>query len=210
MPLRRVTQGECLASMAHDSGFADYKTIYDHPENARLKELRPNPNILSPGDPVYIPNKRDENQSRSTGRRHTFAKAGSGVWVRLVVKFGDDQPIANEPYVLVVGGNTIRGMTDYLGGIDHEVYAEARRGMLVFPSLRLGMHLRIGFLDPVDQLTGVRARLNNLGFSCGEADGDLDDRTEAAIRAFQRHAGLEPTGELDATTRGRLVSLHGC
>ena len=39
-----VRQGDCMASIAKQFRFADYQTIYGHPQNARLKSRRPNPN----------------------------------------------------------------------------------------------------------------------------------------------------------------------
>jgi peptidoglycan hydrolase-like protein with peptidoglycan-binding domain len=54
----------------------------------------------------------------------------------------------------------------------------------------------------------VQARLNNLGFDCGEPDGVLDDETKSAIRAFQVLTGLEATGEIDGALREKLLSFY--
>lgn len=35
-----VQQGECFSSLASKYGFKDYRSIYDHSENAELKEKR--------------------------------------------------------------------------------------------------------------------------------------------------------------------------
>lgn len=43
------------------------------------------------------------------------------------------------------------------------------------------------------------------GFSCGSIDGIRGLRTAAALRAFQERNGLPISGELDDTTRARLV-----
>src|SRR4249920_494288 len=50
-----VLQGECLSSIAHDFGFGDWHVIYDHPQNASFKTKRPNPNLIYPGDELFIP-----------------------------------------------------------------------------------------------------------------------------------------------------------
>jgi hypothetical protein len=41
-------------------------------------------------------------------------------------------------------------------------------------------------------------------------DGDaLDPVTEQALADFQEDHGLEPTGELDGPTAGKLTEVHG-
>ena len=52
-----VEQGEYLAQIARSYGFVDYNTIWDAPENQGLKDKRKNPNILFPGDKLFIPDK---------------------------------------------------------------------------------------------------------------------------------------------------------
>ena len=52
-----VQQCEYLSLIAKIYGFASYKTIWDHDGNADLREQRQNPNILLPGDLVFIPDK---------------------------------------------------------------------------------------------------------------------------------------------------------
>jgi N-acetylmuramoyl-L-alanine amidase len=68
----------------------------------------------------------------------------------------------------------------------------------------------LGDLDPVQEVSGVQGRLNNLGFPCGPVDGVLGSMTQAALRAFQAHVGIDPSGEVDTQTRERLVAEHGC
>lgn len=52
-----VRQGECLSAIAKRYGFASYRIIYDHPDNAELRRARPNPNLLFPGDVIVIPDR---------------------------------------------------------------------------------------------------------------------------------------------------------
>ncbi len=46
----------------------------------------------------------------------------------------------------------------------------------------------------------AQRRLNELGYNAGTPDGAAGPRTAAALRAFQRDNGLQPTGRLDAPT----------
>ncbi|MEZ5606686.1 MAG: peptidoglycan-binding domain-containing protein [Burkholderiaceae bacterium] len=50
----------------------------------------------------------------------------------------------------------------------------------------------------------AQARLNELGYNVGTPDGSAGPRTAAAIRAFQRDNGLQPSGRLDAATQDVL------
>lgn len=47
--------------------------------------------------------------------------------------------------------------------------------------------------------------LNRLSISSGSIDGKPGAQTRAALRAFQQHAGLPPSGQLDAATQQQLV-----
>ena len=57
-------------------------------------------------------------------------------------------------------------------------------------------------------MSAVQRRLNNLGFLCGEPDGQLNDRTKEALLQFQARFELEETGEADDATRSKLEELH--
>ena len=48
-----VKQGDCITSIAFNKGFYE-KTIWDHPDNAKLKNDRKDMKILQPGDKVVI------------------------------------------------------------------------------------------------------------------------------------------------------------
>ncbi len=58
---------------------------------------------------------------------------------------------------------------------------------------------------PVANLLEAQIALARRGFSSGSIDGVPGYQTRAALRAFQRQAGLPVTGALDAATRARLT-----
>ncbi len=70
--------------------------------------------------------------------------------------------------------------------------------------------LAIGHLDPVDEVSGVQARLRNLGFDCGEIDGVAGPVTRGAIERFQHANGLAVDGVAGPATRRKLEEVHGC
>ena len=73
--------------------------------------------------------------------------------------------------------------------------------------------LRIGDLNPLENaqdgsVSGAQARLRNLGYDPGPADGTLGPRTRRAICAFERAHGLEVTGKLGKKTLDKLTEVH--
>jgi lipoprotein-anchoring transpeptidase ErfK/SrfK len=63
-----------------------------------------------------------------------------------------------------------------------------------------------GFLPrPVENLLEAQVALAARGISSGAIDGTLGYQTRAALRAFQRAAGVPVSGALDAATRPRLT-----
>ena len=71
-----VKQGESVAGIAKKYGFSNWLTIYNHADNAELKQKRPNPNVLYPGDKVVIPEKTVKEESGATEQRHRFRFKG--------------------------------------------------------------------------------------------------------------------------------------
>ena len=63
----------------------------------------------------------------------------------------------------------------------------------------------VGAPRPVANVLEAQIALARRGFSSGSIDGVLGYQTRAALRAFQRQAGLPVTGALDAVTRERLT-----
>lgn len=204
-----VEQGECLLSIAKHHGFSEWRSIYDHPDNSELRRKRPDPNLLFPKDRIAIPNKGEQRiESGQTESRHIFRLTTPRAILRLVIKFDNDEPFVDEPYVLTVEDQEFEGVTDRSGLIEQLVLADAMDGHLQLPERQLTWRLRLGHLDPPDELAGVQGRLNNLGFLCGEVDGVMGPLTAMALRTYQRMRKHEVSGELDEATRVNLVKEH--
>ena len=58
-----------------------------------------------------------------------------------------------------------------------------------------------------DMVRAAQIRLADLGYFSGIYDGVLGSATKGAIKSFQRHTGLQPTGKLTAATYDRLAAL---
>src|SRR5712691_12730080 len=59
-----------------------------------------------------------------------------------------------------------------------------------------------------DDVRALQARLNLLGFDVGREDGIFGERTDRAVREFQRNVGLPSDGILGATTLDTLLRLR--
>jgi len=210
----RIKQGDCISSLAKRFGFADYKTIYDHPENARLKQQRYNPNVLFPGDAVFIPDVERKKVDAASAQTHRFQLKNNKTLLRLVLQDSDETPLANLRYELTIDQQTFEGVTSGEGKLEQKIPADAKQGSIVLYEGGVGgsalstFSLNIGDLDPVEELTGVQSRLNNLGIACGKVDGKLGPKTEAALTEFQRRHGLARTGKPDQAPRAKLRLLQ--
>lgn len=220
--MHTVEQGEYLSSIALDYGFSDWQTIYNHPQNAEFKKKRPNPNILLPGDQLFIPDKQEKKESCPTDQKHQFQLKAPKALLKITLKDAMGKPIKNQSYRLKLeGGPTKKGTTDGSGLVQQEIPIGLEDGELILEKLGIHWPLKIGHLDPIHEededkaiITGLQARLNNLGYGCGDVDGELDADTVAAIQQFQILVmGRDPdnaTGELDQETRSALGKEHMC
>lgn len=203
----RVREGECVSSLARDKGLF-WATVWNHAQNAEIKRRRGNPNVLLPDDWVFIPTPRPKSESGSTDQHHKFLRQGELAKLRLRILDGYE-PRANLPYRLTIDRRTFEGTTDADGRIQCSIPGNARSGRLHIGNDVDDYILELGAVDPVTEVSGIQARLNNLGFDCGPVDGRWGPKTETALSAFQIAEGLDPTGELDQVSCTRLLERHG-
>jgi len=213
-----VAAGDCLYSIAKLYGVPSWETIYNAPDNQDFKKARPDPNVLYPGDQLVIPDPEPskKNVSCATDLTHKFQVKLQRVLFRVKVKDEDDQPITGKKFRLEVGGERFDGTTDGDGIVQHRIPAgekSARLWVFFSPDQENGEHLMwdvgIGYLDPSESPEGTQERLNNLGFVCGDPDGQWHEGMDVAVRTFQKVAGVEPTGKLDDGTVSKLKDVHG-
>lgn len=210
-----VKKGETFAKVAFTYGFANWRALYDHPENGELKARRPNPNILYPGDRIVIPDKSTKEETGNDGQKHRFRRKGEGLWLRLMIRDTEDQPVADTPYVLHVENISLQGQTDKKGLLEHRIPETAENGVLQIAKWALS--LNIGHLDPVDTVSGWQGRLRNLGYRPGPVNGKTTDTNgverddlKGAVEEFQRDNPLSVDGIAGPITQARLEKVHGC
>jgi N-acetylmuramoyl-L-alanine amidase len=208
MSIYEVKQGDHLSSIAKTFGFLNFHTIWDDPQNADLKSLRVNPNVLFPGDQLFIPDKTDKTETRSTGATHRFRAPLSKLELRIVTHDINDNPVAGENCTLQVEAEFFKLQTDGDGMIDQKIAADAVNGL--FQITQMEIPVKIGFLDPTDTAPGSRERLTNLGYYWGPQDDSDPLSLRSAIEEFQCDHKLPVNGKMDAATQARLEKEHGC
>ena len=202
-----IKQGDCVESVAFEHGFF-WETLWDHPDNAALKELRKIPNALLPGDVIAIPDKDIEVVTLATEDVHKFVL--KGVPSRFRVQFlEDDEPIADAPYTFTHGAQSIEGRTDGDGWIDHPIPPNAQRVQIVLGEDEREYTFSLGHLDPADTVSGAKSRLRNLGYHVSTINKDDDEELAGALKSYQAANGLHETGALDAATIDHLRDKHG-
>jgi len=205
-----VNQGECLSSIAYRAGHL-WTTIWNHPLNSELKKARRDPNVLLPGDRLFIPQLTAKECSCDSDTRHLFELRSVPVKLRLQF-FKDDKPRAGESFRIEVDGRSVaEGQLDGQGKLEVSISPTAA-GARVF--VGEGQNATeyafdLGGVDPVTEVSGIQQRLKNLGFNC-EPKGQFDEITRNALSLFQQLNGLGLTGECDEATRNKLQELHGC
>lgn len=207
MSFYAVQPNDCIVSIAKSHGLAPEK-IWGHPENTSLREMRQDPNILSCGDRVFVPNVMEGGCNGDTDKLHRFVLHSKESFLKLVLKV-DDNPIADTNYSLIINDAIRSGQTNSEGCIEEPIPPDATQGYLSLDDWGL-IRLELGRLNPADSIEGIQQRLSNLGFHCGPIDGLKGPKTEAAIRAWQQEKELTADGIIGPQTRGSLTSEYGC
>lgn len=207
--MHKVKQGDCIPSIAEKHGIK-WETIWDHPENATLKEKRQNPNILCPGDLIFIPEMEKKYEDVETEQTHTFQKNSGQVklFLHLVI---NDESLINHDYELIIDGTFFSGTTDNEGMLECLIPANAKEGKLqtnIYNEITEKEEtetfiLELGNLDPIDTIKGLQGRLKNLGFYSDKIDGVLTETTISAIRSFQRKHELDDTVKITSEKDGK-------
>jgi hypothetical protein len=217
MPKQQVGEGNSTSSLAKKKGFY-WKTIWEHGENAELRQKRNDPNVLAANDEIFIPELQEKKVSKGTEQEHVFKRKGEPTKIKMqLMALGN--PRANEDYVLAVAGELIRGKTDGDGKLEHFIPGDASSAKLVLKDGKEIQGLRIGSLDPTDLSEGVVQRLNNLGFKAPArvkkgakaAEDFVEEKVGKkainALKNFQQQNELKETGKVDGATIAKLKEL---
>lgn len=203
----KVQQGDYLAKIAQQFGFTDYNTIWNDSHNAQLKQKRQSPNVLYPGDILYIPDKADKQLSKATSQSHTFVVPDSDVTLQIVLDNVDFKPLAGADYVLTLPNQTVAATADGSGllkqdisVIQTQIGTQTQAGTLEVQNQKEGVDVEAGiliaYLNPLTYPSGQMARLNNMGYFAGKQEtGDAMDE-----QVSNEDLGHKPPNQWTGTT----------
>ena len=198
-------QGDCL-SLIGERHNIPWKKIWEHPNHQALREQRGNPNILYPGDKVFIPDKEEKQEDGASERKHSFKRPGKS---QLKIQILDlaHEPLAGVKYRYVCDG---KSGNEKQTGSDGLAQTQLPRGCT---SVKLKLPwgtfpVEVGHLDPTRTIRGIQQRLLNLGIDPGPIDGIYGPLTARGIRSFQAIEGLEITGGPGKEFIKRLRDVH--
>lgn len=212
-----IKQGECVGKIAEVYGFFP-KTIWEYGKNKELRELRHDEMyILFEKDQVVIPAKRQKVQPVHTGDALMVLRKGIPESLNIRFLNYDDTPRVGMPYLVKIETKgddifpALSGTVDGQGLVRVPIPPKA-----IFAEITLGQgndqqihKFDLGYVNPIDTLSGVKARLNSLRYYCGDETDEPNQKTKDAIKAFQRRYELEPTGERDHPTLALLKEKFG-
>ena len=217
-----IRQGDYVAKLAHRHGF-DAAEVWQLPKNETLRRKRGSPDILYPGDILYIPERDQPGQSVRAGGEQRYRARVPSTTVSLQL-LDDGQPIADQECEVVgvaaaVAGQPVVVKTDGDGRIELDVPVIVDEFEVYVPSLHTTYAVRVGHMDPTAEMLGVVKRLRNLGYLDDDDDdgdepdeeGDFPDEDEdvaAAIAAFQHDRGMIITSVADGALLAALKKAH--
>lgn len=193
--VRRAKQGEHLSGIAAQEGFANFRTIFDHPNNDPLRARERDPHVLFPGDEVFVPDREDRVEARATDAAHRFETEIRPLFLRCKLLDWHRRPIKDAPCRLKIDGKAVPPLTSKGDGIVEQRIGRLAKAADIVAELpppefvgegeqalprSLAFQVRIGSLNPASKLSGQQARLNNLGYMAGYDVRDLDQLLWAA------------------------------
>jgi len=215
MPYHKVKQGEDIKKILKGPkyGMMRISKVLNDPKNAHLfkdQDKERDAAILNPGDEFFIPEKELGEESGQTDQRHRFRLKRQRKLI-LIIKNADGEPFSYEDYKLKIDGegdDWIEGTTDGEGRLEQNIALDSEEG-----ELHIAGHvwpISVAHLDPITTVSGVQARLNNLGFNAGPVDGKNGPKTKAAVKRFQKSRDITVDGIVGPQTRKHLKDAYGC
>lgn len=214
-----VHQGEWVSKISAQYGIADWRRVWNDSKNSGLVQKRKEPNVIYPGDRLFIPELELRQENCLTDKRHQFQLVTSKKKLRLVLANWKQEPRVGVPCRLEIN-NKLWGSptkTDGQGKVEFDIPEWVTVAQfLVGSDGSESYEVRVGHLDPIDEVSGYQQRLSNLGYNPGEIDGIDGPKTKSAIRLFQDSenylAGsevLKVDGIMGPKTKEKLEQRHG-
>lgn len=206
-----IRQGDFYEKLAFKYAF-DAEKVWNDGKNAELKAKRKNPNQLAPGDILHFAPSSKKPLPLSKGTTNEYTAEVPRTKVTLFFK-DELMPFDGEAYVIEGLPQPVDGKVGGDGAVTIEAPIHVREVRIVFKKRNFVFPVKLGDMDPINETSGVRTRLEHLGYLRPSAEPlseeEADERLVTATQEFQRAHKLEPTGEIDDATRAKLEEAHG-
>lgn len=209
-----VRQGEYLTKISHTLGF-DAERVWNDPKNEALRKKRVDFDQLQPGDILFVPDAPRPRLALEVGGNNQYVARIPKMPVVLKLQVGGEI-LVKEPYrILGLGPDPIEGATDEKGYLSAKVDVHIREIKIELIDRKRTLRVRVGNLDPINEISGLQKRLTHLGFYqpsfAGTENFEAKDvkQLTAALATFQSSVDLPATGRLDEETAKALVDAHG-
>jgi hypothetical protein len=205
-----IKQGDYLALLAYTFGF-DAETVWNDSANADLQRVRSDPNVLWATDIVQIPDQTGAPPpplNVTTGTTNTFVTDIPSP--TLTLRFTD--PRCASQACTVQELPELTGLTtDSNGVVSFPVAVTQQTVTVQFTDGGMTFPFQVGYMDPINTLSGIFQRLQNLGFIDVNAPFSPPnlDLMRTALRAFR---GAQPGATLppsDSNSPGPSLSARG-
>jgi N-acetylmuramoyl-L-alanine amidase len=198
-----------MGGIAAAYGHHSWKTIWEHSRNRNLRKRR-DPNLLVEGDRIYVPKPVPKTDEADSDSKHRFRVQVDKD--KLVLRFVEIdvylQLFGPIEYRIKVGGHEKSGELGKEGEqIEVPLPVSLEKASLWIKEFEY--ELDIGGMDPIRRLSGMQARINNLGWDAGPADNDLGPLTKRGTRDFQGFYKIGVDGKIGSETRGKMEEVYG-
>jgi len=212
-----VLQGESVSMIAKRYGFPSWQSLYDHPDNQEIKKLRPDPDLIFPGDEIVIPDRIKAIFKAKLNEKQTFRSKAKKSVIKLKIGAIGGKIWADRKVELQVDGQIIEAKTDDQGIAQFKLpKRHSQKAILNIYTVKetskpsYSVEVKLGHLDPITELTGQQARLSALGFDCGLLSPKTNKRYEKAVEDYQQAMGLKVDGICGPETQKSLEKEYGC
>jgi hypothetical protein len=216
-----VRSGDYLTALAFARGTTVDDILAD-PNNADFKKQREHPEILLPGDIVYLPEPDRKWLPATVGSTNNFTVKVPEVDVKVTLSGPDGKALANKSVTTVPPLGTAPLTTDGSGGLTLHVPVFLDVVRITVDGGGPVFDVKVGNLDPHDEPSGLISRLRQLGhighesahaqarqWLADDAEGLHQLALQRGIEAFQASKGQDVTGVADDALCKDVRDDHG-
>ena len=158
-----ICRGDFLRKLAYQLNF-DADAVWNDDKNAELRRARPDPRLLYPTDVLYIPDEQDRQrpaQSLVTGSDNSFV--ATAPTMPMIIAFKDPR-CASQACAIPELPGLVGLSADTEGVVSFDIPVTVDMFTVQFTEIGLEYPCGLGYLDPINTLSGIFQRLQNLGY----------------------------------------------